>query len=136
MRFGKGFCNACLAHKPATILILMMSLLVGRQLRTTILKAMLNVFPISSAVLWNHFCLAVNWIYSQIKSAKQKIRSYLFEDSITEATEGNDIPSDTMQIMSCSDYKNRACWLHTCLPTAQLSATDTLPMSADKILAR
>lgn len=38
--------------------------------------------------------------------------------------------------MSCSDYKNRACWLHTCLDAAQLSATDTLPVSADKTMAQ
>lgn len=41
---------------------------------------------------------------------------------------GSNIPSDTMQIMSCSDYKNRAGYIHTCLDTAQLPATDTLPV--------
>lgn len=60
----------------------------------------------------------------------------LFKDSITEATAGSNIPSDTMKFMSCSDYKNRACWLNTGLDRAQLSATHTLPMSTDKAMVQ
>lgn len=106
----------------------------GWQLRRTASK-MLHIFPISSAVTLNHFCLAVHWIYSQIKLAKQKLWSHLFQDSITEATAGSNIPSDTTQMMSCSDYKNRACWLHPHIDTAQLSASGMLAMPANKTMA-
>lgn len=37
------------------------------------------------------------------QTGKTKDMIILFKDSITEATAGSNIPSDTMKIMSCSD---------------------------------
>lgn len=135
MKSGKGPCNACLACKPA-ILILMMSLLVGWQLRTTILKDMLHVFPISSAVTLESLlpCSSLDLLTNQTGKTKDMI-IFIWG----QYHWGSNIPSDMivrLQIMSRSDYKNRACWPHTCLDTAQLSATDTLPMFAAKTMAQ
>lgn len=92
MKSGKGSCNACLARKPATILILMMGLLVEWQLRATILKDMLQVFPISSAVIVESLLLfcSLDLLTNQTGKMKDMI---IFEDSITETVTSQVIPS-------------------------------------------